>query len=150
MNRRSTPLLTGTLLLAGAFASPVLGAPSVDARATGSRPPTCFGLPATVVGTPGSDELTGTDGVDVVVALSGDDTVRTGPGRDLVCLGGGYDYASLDTGADRADGGAGDDTLDGGKGRMCSPASVTSTRCSAGRDRTGCAEARDPASSWRV
>lgn len=116
MNRRSTPLLTGTLLLAGAFASPVLGAPSVDARATGSRPPTCFGLPATVVGTPGSDELTGTDGVDVVVALSGDDTVRTGPGRDLVCLGGGYDYASLDTGADRADGGAGDDTLDGGKG----------------------------------
>jgi Ca2+-binding RTX toxin-like protein len=116
MNRRNTPLLVGTLLVAGALTGPVFGAAAINAGATGSRTPTCFGVPATVVGTPGSDELAGTDGVDVVVALGGDDTVRTGPGRDLVCLGGGFDLASLEAGADRAAGGAGDDTLNGGKG----------------------------------
>ena len=40
--------------------------------------PTCFGEPATIVGTPGDDEIRGSDDrsvVDVIVALGGDDLI---------------------------------------------------------------------------
>jgi len=50
---------------------------------------TCRGLTATMVGTPGNDQLRGTEGNDVVVGLGGNDTIR----------------------------GEGDDTIDGGSGK---------------------------------
>ncbi len=98
-------------------------------------PPTCHGLPATLVGTDGPDVLRGTGGPDVIVALGGNDRVYAGAGDDVVC--GGYgadvltggpgddrlygqrDWLSLDRGGtslvgDTLLGGAGDDLLDGG------------------------------------
>ena len=77
------------------LAGPAGGAPG--------EPPTCFGEPATVVGTDGPDVLVGTSGRDVIWAGAGADEVRAREGDDLVCGG---------AGADRLHGGAGDDTLE--------------------------------------
>ena len=66
---------------------------------------TCAGVPATIVGTVGDDELTGTAGDDVIAGLDGQDTIDGGAGNDLVCG---------DSGSDRLTGGDGDDDLYGG------------------------------------
>ncbi len=66
---------------------------------------TCAGVPATIVGTTGDDELTGTPGDDVIAALEGNDVIDGGAGNDLVCG---------DAGADRLTGGDGNDRLYGG------------------------------------
>ena len=112
--RRTAALLTAAIVLAGHAAG--AGFAAHVSAAANDRRVRCAGVPATVVGTVGSDELEGTRGPDVVVAGDGDDTVDTGPGRDLVCLGPGFDLVRLGAGPDRAVGGAGDDTLHGGGG----------------------------------
>ena len=57
----------------------------------------CNGLPVTILGTSGDDDLVGTAGDDVVSLLDGDDTLDTGAGNDTVCDGaGGF---TIDTGA---------------------------------------------------
>jgi Ca2+-binding RTX toxin-like protein len=66
--------------------------------------PPCEGLSATIVGTPGNDNLTGTTGDDVIAGLGGDDTLFGLGGNDTICG---------DDGADRILGGAGNDTLSG-------------------------------------
>lgn len=66
---------------------------------------TCAGLPATIVGTIGDDELTGTPGDDVIAALGGNDEIDAGAGNDVVCG---------DAGSDLLTGGFGDDRLLGG------------------------------------
>jgi len=101
----------------------------------------CDGQAATIVGTPGADNLRGTPGADVIVArqgndvidgLGGDDIICAGKGNDRIFGGGGFDVifgaqgndtiyaASGATAATRADtkgarmfGGAGDDTIHG-------------------------------------
>ena len=50
-------------------------------------PPTCFGMPATIVGTTGDDVLPGTSGDDVIVGLEGTDTITSSGGEDRVCAG---------------------------------------------------------------
>jgi Ca2+-binding RTX toxin-like protein/pimeloyl-ACP methyl ester carboxylesterase len=75
--------------------------------------PTCEGLPATLVGTDGDDNLTGTAGPDVIVALGGDDTVYGLGGDDTICLGDGDDKAWGNAGADTILGEAGNDDLYG-------------------------------------
>lgn len=70
-------------------------------------PPTCQGVPATMVGTPGNDTLTGTAGNDVIVAGAGDDGIRGLAGNDRLCG---------DAGNDVILGGDGDDTVFGGSG----------------------------------
>ncbi len=77
----------------------LLGAPAHSAAAT------CAGVPATIVGTTGDDELAGTAGDDVIAALEGHDTIDAGDGNDLVCG---------DAGSDHLTGGDGDDDLHGG------------------------------------
>lgn len=67
--------------------------------------PTCAGVPATIVGTGGDDELTGTPGDDVIAGLGGADVIDAGAGNDLVCG---------DAGPDELVGGSGDDHLHGG------------------------------------
>ena len=69
--------------------------------------PRCQGVPATVVGTPGPDDLSGTSGRDVVYAGGGDDEIRTGDDNDLICAG---------PGDDRTAGRAGNDTVFDGSG----------------------------------
>jgi Ca2+-binding RTX toxin-like protein len=71
---------------------------------------TCLGSEATMVGTPGEDELEGTADEDVILALGGDDLIRGGAGDDLICGGkgddrirgnAGYDFMAGDSGNDR-------------------------------------------------
>jgi Ca2+-binding RTX toxin-like protein len=93
---------------------------SVLAPATASHAavPTCFGQPATWVGTPGDDTV----GVHqlgdqaVVVTLGGDDTVRLGPGDNLVCTGSGNDSVFARSGNDEIATGSGNDEVAGQRG----------------------------------
>jgi uncharacterized repeat protein (TIGR01451 family) len=79
--------------------------------------PSCQGIPATVIGSPGNDTLSGTGGPDVIVALGGNDTIVSRAGRDLICAGAGSDYVGGGSAADRAFGGAGKDRLSGRGGQ---------------------------------
>jgi uncharacterized repeat protein (TIGR01451 family) len=78
-------------------------------RQTGTA--TCRGIPATIVGTRGDDNLVGTGGPDVIAAFGGNDTIASLAGRDLVCAGNGNDYVGAGSAADRVFGGAGKDRL---------------------------------------
>jgi Ca2+-binding RTX toxin-like protein len=61
----------------------VLGAPAPTA--SGAADETCAGLPATIVGRPGTRDLEGTPGPDVIVT-AGSAYVDAGDGDDLVCV----------------------------------------------------------------
>ncbi len=76
----------------------------------------CDGLPATLVGTPGNDNLVGTNGPDVIVGLGGDDRIRGMGDDDVICGGDGDDDINGGNGNDRVFGEDGDDDLQGGKG----------------------------------
>jgi uncharacterized repeat protein (TIGR01451 family) len=87
--------------------------------------PTCAGVPATIVGTPGPDVLRGTAGNDVILAGTGSDRIFSFGGRDLICAGAGRDVVRAGArpddvragrGADRIFGGRGGDALRGGRG----------------------------------
>jgi Ca2+-binding RTX toxin-like protein len=54
----------------------------------------CEGLPATLTGTDGNDNLLGTAGDDVIVALGGNDLVDGAGGDDIVCGGDGADVVN--------------------------------------------------------
>ena len=89
----------------------------------------CFGQPATIVGTPRDDLIIGTPGPDVIRGLEGDDVTDGLGGDDLICgdegnnlIVGGPGNDSLSGaglgffGGDHLIGGLGDDVLDGGLG----------------------------------
>lgn len=78
--------------------------------------PTCDGLAATIVGTPGDDTLIGTPGDDVIVGKGGDDVIRGAAGDDFVCGGDGRDRLHGGSGQDRITGGPGADAIWGGQG----------------------------------
>lgn len=89
--------------------------------------PTCFGRPATIVGTSGDDTLTGQSGVsDVIVGLGGNDTIIGGdfyegdaiPGTapDYICGGPGDDHIIGGPGNDHINGGSGNDYIKPGRG----------------------------------
>lgn len=87
---------------------------SVSVRVRGVVPKaSCRGIAATVVGTPGNDNLVGTGGRDVIAALGGADTISSLAGRDLICAGAGNDYVGAGSAADRVFGGGGKDRLVG-------------------------------------
>jgi Ca2+-binding RTX toxin-like protein len=92
------------------------------------------GLPLTIAGGDGSDQLQGSagadrldggagndgldaaEGADELVGGPGDDDLSAGPGDDTVDGGDGVDVSDGDLGNDRIVGGAGDDVADGGEG----------------------------------
>ena len=94
----------------------------------------CSGLPATILGTQGDDEIVGTFGDDVIITFGGNDIISGGSGRDVICGGdgndeirggpdgdllygeGGDDLINGDDAADYIDGGEGNDDLRGGGG----------------------------------
>lgn len=91
----------------------------------GPPPITCFGVLATIVGTPGNDVLNGTPGDDVIVGLAGNDAINGSGGDDLICGGDGNDAINSgfgndkinsDAGNDAVNSGPGNDFLDGGPG----------------------------------
>ena len=87
------------------------------ARRRATRRPTCRGLSATIVGTPGADVINGTRRRDVIVALGGNDTIVGRRGNDIVCAGAGRDAVLGQRGEDALSGGKGNDRLVGGAGR---------------------------------
>jgi hypothetical protein len=89
--------------------------------------PTCFGQPATIIGTDGPDILIGQSGVaDVIYGGGGNDYISGGdfyedddiPGvaADLLCGGPGNDRVRGGPGNDKVNGGDGDDSVDGERG----------------------------------
>jgi Ca2+-binding RTX toxin-like protein len=86
--------------------------------------PSCFGVPATIVGTGGPNTIFGTTGDDVIYAGRGADVVLgepldandepIGAGDDLICGGPGSDRILTGlNGDDRINGGDGDDNVGG-------------------------------------
>jgi SpoIID/LytB domain protein len=90
----------------------LLGLPGVSSATT----PTCFGEPATIIGTGGADTLEGTSGRDVIAGLGGADVISGKGGDDLLCGGGGRDVIEGGNGADHISGGGGADQIAGGPG----------------------------------
>lgn len=88
--------------------------------AGGEEQPTCSAgaryqaESATIVGTPGPDEIEGTEGRDVIVGLGGDDTIDAGGGYDRICGDAGDDAIRGGSDPNSLIGGAGDDRLVGG------------------------------------
>jgi Ca2+-binding RTX toxin-like protein len=91
--------------------------------------PTCLGRAATIVGTPGNDDLEGTNGADVIVGLGGNDRILGRGGNDRICGNGGNDYIDGKPGAERIDGGPGSDTGYGGAGSDDCIAVETTSSC---------------------
>jgi len=79
-------------------------------------PPTCFGVPATLVGTGVNDVLNGTGANDVIVALDGNDGIRGLGGNDRICGDAGDDNVLGGDGEDFVLGGPGADTINGEEG----------------------------------
>jgi uncharacterized repeat protein (TIGR01451 family) len=108
---RSTGTITNTATVKGDQKDPVGANNKATATTRVLGAPTCRGVPATVVGTAGNDELLGTTGPDVIVALGGDDRIVSRAGQDLICAGGGNDNVAAGTAADKVFAGAGRDRL---------------------------------------
>jgi glucose/arabinose dehydrogenase len=83
----------------------------------GTAPPSCKGIPATIIGTNGSDVRSGTPGRDVIVGLGGNDKLSGLAGNDLICGGPGKDTLKGGKGSDQLDGQEGKDILKGGPGK---------------------------------
>jgi predicted extracellular nuclease len=79
--------------------------------------PTCNGLAATIIGTPGDDVIMGTNQSDVIVSFGGDDTIFGGNGEDVICSGFGDDVVDGGNGKDYVDAGEGDDVIEGANGK---------------------------------
>lgn len=79
--------------------------------------PTCNGLAATIIGTPGDDVIVGTNMNDVIVTFGGNDTIDAGNGDDVICAGYGDDVVDGGNGQDLILGEQGDDTIAGGNGK---------------------------------
>lgn len=119
-----------------AIATLSLAAPSSGASVAAT--PTCFGQPATIIGTSGPDNLPGTSGPDVIVGKDGDDTINGKGGKDRICAGNGNDTVTGGGGSDKVQGGDGDDTMTGESGRDRLVGEGGSDRADGGEGVDGC------------
>jgi Ca2+-binding RTX toxin-like protein len=115
-------------LAAAIAATAIAGLPLVSSAVPSqAATPTCFGKPATIVGSAGPDTLVGQGGVsDVIFGGGGNDYISGGdfyggdaiPGNapDLLCGGPGDDRVTGSPGNDKLNGGDGNDYVDGGNG----------------------------------
>lgn len=108
---RSSGTISNTATVKGDQKDPISGNNKATATTRVLTAATCRGVPATVSGTAGDDELIGTPGPDVIVAFGGNDRIVSEAGRDLICAGSGNDYVGAGTAADKVFGGAGRDRL---------------------------------------
>jgi Ca2+-binding RTX toxin-like protein len=93
-----------------------VGAGAASGQPAGDSVPKCNALPATIVGTDGSDTFVGSSSEDVIVGLGGDDVIVGNDGNDTICGGDGDDNISAGDGDDTVYGNAADDTIIGGGG----------------------------------
>jgi Ca2+-binding RTX toxin-like protein len=100
-------LLIGFFSAAALYAVPLAAAETV---------PTCFGQPATIVGTSATDTLQGTEGPDVIFGGGGSDRIDGLGGDDLICGRRGGDVLFGGDGNDKLYGGPGSDYQDAGAG----------------------------------
>lgn len=94
---------------------------SAASTGTAGGRPTCFGKPATIVGSNASNRISGTARNDVIVARGGNDLIKdrgngNNHGRDLICAGGGRDRIFGNSEAEKLSGGPGKDEINGGHG----------------------------------
>jgi predicted GH43/DUF377 family glycosyl hydrolase len=140
----ATPLVTSVKVLYNSE-SPPPPLPPPPAAPTPSPVVLCLGRQATIVGTPGADDIRGTAKADVIATLHGNDRIRALRGNDRICGGGGsdriYGAAGKDliaggAGADLAFGGAGADRVFGGGGndRLAGNGGADTVKAGAGRD----------------
>jgi Ca2+-binding RTX toxin-like protein len=94
-------------------AGALVAAPFALSVPAANAAPTCFGQPATMVGTAGNNTMNGTAGVDVIMGMAGNDTINGLGGNDLLCGGKGTDTVNGGTGNDRLGGGPAADQLRG-------------------------------------
>lgn len=105
---------------AGALLACLIVMSSAAAGAARNRP-TCFGKPATIVGSNASNRISGTGHDDVIVAGAGNDVIEASGqgnnhGRDLICAGKGKDQIFGNADAEKISGGPGNDKISGGHG----------------------------------
>ncbi|TMR20763.1 calcium-binding protein [Nonomuraea turkmeniaca] len=86
------------------------------------QPPTCFGVPATIIAAPNTP-TSGTPGPDVIVGTAGADVIDGQLGNDLICGMAGDDILAGGLGNDQLDGGIGDDGVHGDMFRSAGNAS---------------------------
>lgn len=108
---RSTGTISNTAAVKGAQKDPATANNKATATTRVLAAVSCRGVPATIAGTAGDDELIGTPGPDVIAALGGNDRIASEAGRDLICAGSGRDYVGAGTAADMVFGGAGRDRM---------------------------------------
>jgi PKD repeat protein len=89
----------------------------------------CGGLVATIVGTPGPDQLSGTPARDVIHGLGGNDVINGRGGNDVICGGAGNDRLRGGAGGDLLNGGPGTDIARGGAGNDTCPRSESKFSC---------------------
>jgi hypothetical protein len=87
---------------------------TIPLPAPGAATATCKGLPATIVGTAGSDVRVASQGRDVIAGLGGKDTLSGLAGNDVICGGAGKDTLKGGSDNDKLLGQKGSDTLKGG------------------------------------
>ena len=112
-----------TILASAVVTAVVLASLLVVGSSAGTGSRECLGRKATIIGTPGNDNIYGTNGSDVVVGgkgadqlhgLGGDDFMCGEGGRDILTGGSGDDELLGDHSGDAIFGGSGDDFLNGG------------------------------------
>ena len=92
------------------------GAGPADGRPDAARP-TCRGQVATIVGTPGNDDIIGTPKADVIVGGAGNDRIDGGRGDDIICGGrSGIRVSEGESDPQWLFGGTGNDVVVGGPG----------------------------------
>jgi hypothetical protein len=116
-HRRTISLLVGLTTLAALTALVLASTGSARGGAT------CFGKPATIKGTNGSDDISKklTPGKDVVAAKGGNDVIeassnRNNHGKDIICGDGGNDEITGNNEKNVLIGGPGNDTVKGAPG----------------------------------
>jgi len=108
---RQVGTITNTATVDGVEKDPVAANDKATATTQVVGATTCRGVPTTIVGTAGDDDIAGTGGRDVIATFGGDDTIVSLAGQDLICAGGGDDQVATGSAADRAYAGAGRDRL---------------------------------------
>lgn len=110
-----------SMVLAGLLACAAAAAVALAGIAGGARAqeegPSCFGAPATIVGTEGADVIEGTPRADVIVGLGGSDFIEGRAGGDRICGGPNPEPNAPEVWPEILEGGMGNDRISGGDGQ---------------------------------
>jgi hypothetical protein len=117
---RKTVAQVRSMVLAGLLACAAAVAVALASAAGGAQAqekgPSCFGVPATIVGTKGGDVIEGTPKADVIVGLGGSDFIKGRAGGDRICGGPNPEPSASEVRPENLEGGRGNDRIYGGVG----------------------------------